>query len=70
MAKAINLNEGKSAYEIWLDQGNTGSEADFLASLQGNSGYQGAAGELEVKNNLTEGGATAALSAEMGKELN
>lgn len=70
MAQAINLNEGKSAYEIWLDQGNTGSEADFLASLQGNSGYQGAAGELEVKNNLTEGGATAALSAEMGKELN
>ena len=70
MAKAINLNEGKSAYEIWLDQGNTGSEADFLASLQGNSGYQGAADELEVKNNLTEGGATAALSAEMGKELN
>ena len=70
MAKAINLNEGKSAYEIWLDQGHTGSEADFLASLQGNSGYQGAADELEVKNNLTEGGATAALSAEMGKELN
>ena len=70
MAEAINLNEGRSAYEIWLAQGNTGSEADFLASLQGNSGYQGAAGELEVKNNLTEGGATAALSAEMGKELN
>jgi hypothetical protein len=70
MAEAINLNEGKSAYEIWLAQGNTGTEADFLASLQGNSGYQGAAGELEVKNNLTEGGATAALSAEMGKQLN
>lgn len=70
MSEAINLNEGKSAYEIWLAQGNTGTEADFLASLQGNSGYQGAAGELEVKNNLTEGGATAALSAEMGKQLN
>lgn len=70
MAEAINLNEGKSAYEIWLAQGNTGTEADFLASLQGNSGYQGSAGELEVKNNLTEGGATAALSAEMGKQLN
>lgn len=70
MAEAIYLNEGRSAYEIWLAQGNTGTEADFLASLQGNSGYQGAAGELEVKNNLTEGGATAALSAEMGKQLN
>ena len=37
--------------------------------LQGNSGYTGAAGELEVVNNLVDGGATAALSAEMGKEL-
>lgn len=36
---------------------------------QGNSGYSGAAGELEVVNNLTDGGATSALSAEMGKEL-
>lgn len=26
---------GKSAYEIWLDAGNTGSEADFLESLKG-----------------------------------
>ncbi len=26
---------GKSAYQIWLDAGNTGSEADFLASLKG-----------------------------------
>lgn len=25
---------GKSAYQIWLDQGNTGSEQDFLDSLQ------------------------------------
>ena len=37
---------------------------------QGNSGYQGAAGELEIVNNLTDGGADKALSAEMGKELN
>ena len=36
---------------------------------QGNSGYTGAADELEVVNNLWQGGATAALSAEMGKEL-
>lgn len=62
--------DGKSAYQIWLDNGNVGSEADFLASLQGNSGYSGAAGELEVVNNLNDGGATAALSAEMGKTLN
>lgn len=36
---------------------------------QGNSGYTGALDELEVVNNLTEGGATKALSAEMGKNL-
>lgn len=89
--------DGKSAYEVWLDAGNQGSVEDYLASLkgdtgetgpqgeqgpqgiqgiqgekgdQGNSGYSGAAGELEVVNNLTDGGATAALSAEMGKTLN
>ena len=33
--------EGKSAYEVWLDQGNSGSVADFLASLQGGSGEPG-----------------------------
>ena len=30
--------DGKSAYQIWLDEGNTGTEADFLASLQGSQG--------------------------------
>ena len=46
-------------------QGATGPKGD-----QGNSGYSGAAGELEVVNNLTEGGEGSALSAEMGKKLN
>lgn len=46
-------------------QGPKGDKGD-----QGNSGYTGAAGELEVVNNLTQGGATKALSAEMGKRLN
>lgn len=31
-------DDGLSAYEIWLQQGNTGSEADFLASLKGSDG--------------------------------
>lgn len=30
--------DGKSAYQSWLDQGNTGTEAEFLASLKGASG--------------------------------
>ena len=28
-------DDGKSAYEIWLDQGNTGTEEEFLESLKG-----------------------------------
>lgn len=35
---------GKSAYQIWLDAGNTGDEAAFLASLKGAKGDTGAKG--------------------------
>ena len=37
--------DGKSAYDIWLEQGNTGTEEDFLASLKGADGSQGPQGE-------------------------
>lgn len=30
--------DGKSAYQIWLDNGNTGTEQDFLNSLKGGGG--------------------------------
>jgi hypothetical protein len=33
----IDITSGASAYDIWLQQGNTGSEQDFLDSLQGAS---------------------------------
>lgn len=33
--------DGKSAYDIWIDEGNAGSEADFLASLKGEKGADG-----------------------------
>lgn len=36
--------QGLSAYEVWLSLGNTGSEADFLASLTGPQGPMGPAG--------------------------
>ena len=36
--------DGKSAYEIWLYAGNTGTEEEFLASLKGEKGEPGAAG--------------------------
>ena len=31
---------GKSAYQIWLENGNEGTEQDFLDSLKGESGNQ------------------------------
>ena len=40
-----------------------------IKGLQGNSGYSGAAGELQVVDNLEDGGSEAALSAEQGKFL-
>jgi Collagen triple helix repeat (20 copies) len=36
--------DGESAYQIWLDEGNSGTEADFLASLVGADGAPGADG--------------------------
>jgi hypothetical protein len=35
---------GASAYEVWLEQGNTGSKDDFLSSLVGATGATGATG--------------------------
>lgn len=33
-----NGENGQNAYELWLKAGNTGTEADFLASLKGKDG--------------------------------
>ncbi|MFA6716771.1 MAG: hypothetical protein WCS27_15425, partial [Victivallaceae bacterium] len=38
-------DDGDSAYQVWLDAGNTGTEADFLAALKGDKGDTGAQGE-------------------------
>lgn len=50
-------DDGKSAYQIWLDQGNTGTEADFLESLKGPQGPAGeGGGELPEKTVFVQGG--------------
>ena len=36
-----NGTNGKSAYEVWLSLGNTGSEQDFITSLKGEPGAPG-----------------------------
>ncbi|WP_162607112.1 NosD domain-containing protein [Limosilactobacillus reuteri] len=37
--------DGQSAYQLWLSQGNSGSEIDFLNSLKGAKGEQGIPGK-------------------------
>lgn len=39
-----------SAYDIWLRKGNSGSEADFLASLKGEDGAGADIGSLQLRD--------------------
>lgn len=51
----IQFNEnGKSAYQIWLDLGNTGTEADFINSLKGLQGDEASIVSKQYnQNNIT-----------------
>ena len=73
-------SDGKSAYQSWLDQGNVGTEAQFLASLKGADGKDGKDGAqgntgssvdypYELVNNVTTNDATKGLSAAQGVVL-
>jgi hypothetical protein len=44
-----NGSDGSSAYQIWIDAGNTGTESDFLASLVGAQGEPGAQGPQGIQ---------------------
>ena len=68
--------QGKSAYQVAVENGYTGTEAEWLASLKGSKGDTGNceitdAGEMVayIINDLVTGGAENFLSAEMGKRL-
>lgn len=41
-----NGQDGLSAYELWLAEGNTGTEADFIAGITGPQGPQGEQGPV------------------------
>ena len=70
---------GKSAYQIWLDAGNTGSEQDYLNSLKGQDGQPGEQGKdgaqgksayqiwLDAGNTGTEEQYLASLKGEDGQ---
>jgi len=51
---------GKSAYQIWLEFGNTGSESDFIASLKGDKGDKGDTGKQGLQGIQGERGKTGA----------
>lgn len=44
-----NIQNGKSAYEIAVDNGFVGSEKEWLLSLKGDKGERGAQGEQGVQ---------------------
>lgn len=47
---------GRSAYQVWLDAGNSGSEAAFLLSLKGVKGDQGVDGRSAYQIWISNGG--------------
>lgn len=47
--------DGDSAYQVWLDEGNTGTEQDFLDALKGTDGTPGADGDSAYQVWLDEG---------------
>ena len=50
--------DGDSAYQIWLDEGNSGTEAVFLLSLKGDTGATGPAGPQGPQGEVGPDGAT------------
>lgn len=47
--------EGKSAYQIWLQEGNTGDEAAFLRAIRGAQGPAGPQGQKGEKGDTATG---------------
>lgn len=66
---SVGSGSGTPTGQVSLVDGVLTIVLDGIKGLQGNSGYSGAAGELQVVNNLEDGGEEDALSAEMGKRL-
>lgn len=52
----VDGTDGKSAYQIWLDAGNTGTEEEYLASLKGDKGDKGDTGEQGIQGPPGENG--------------
>ena len=58
--------DGKSAYQIWLDAGNTGTEQDFLDSLKGADGTPGATSWSNIEDKPFESIDDSTLNVNVG----
>lgn len=56
--------QGDSAYDIWVKNGHTGTEQDFLGSLKGSTGVAGIAGESGSNGSNGEQGAKGSRGAQ------
>ncbi len=63
---AFSGNAGKSAYEVWLELGNTGTEDDFIASLTGPNGESAYEVWLGLGNTGTEQDFIDAITGDSG----
>jgi hypothetical protein len=62
---AFSGNPGSSAYEVWLSLGNSGSEQDFINSLEGPQGPPGPPGPAGTSS-WAETGTTISTSKKVG----
>lgn len=63
IAIGIKGDDGKSAYEIWLENGHEGTEQDFLDSLKANVTLESLGLVIDAENNtLSFGGKTYTLT--------
>ena len=58
--KNLGRVSGLSAYEVWLNQGNEGTEQDYIDSLNGKDGEDGISPTATVT--ATENGATITIT--------
>jgi len=65
--KTLATVKGKSAYESWKDDGNTGSESEFVAALKGANGKSAYESWKEQGNSGDESEFVAALKGANGK---
>ncbi|ATO30458.1 hypothetical protein RA13_14360 [Bacillus atrophaeus] len=59
----VSIVTGKSAYDIAVDKGFSGTEEEWLASLKGEKGDKGSTGAIGAKGDKGDTGATGSKGA-------